>query len=145
MIRVTTFAGKCAAVFGLGASGLATARALQAGGAEVAAWDDNGASREAAREAGAPLLDLEQADWRPFAALILAPGVPLTHPKPHWTVEKARALGIEVIGDIELFFRERSAHCPDAPVVAVTGTNGKSTTSALIAHILRRAGKEVEL
>jgi UDP-N-acetylmuramoylalanine--D-glutamate ligase len=145
MIRVTTFAGKCAAVFGLGASGLATARALQAGGAEVAAWDDNAASCAAAREAGVPLLDLKDADWRPFAALVLAPGVPLTHPAPHWTVEKARGLGIEVIGDIELFFRQRSTHCPQSPVVAVTGTNGKSTTTALIAHILRCTGKDVQL
>jgi UDP-N-acetylmuramoylalanine--D-glutamate ligase len=145
MIRATTFAGKCAAVFGLGASGLAAARALLAGGAEVAAWDDNPASREAARRAGIPLLDLSQADWSPFAALILAPGVPLTHPRPHWTVEKARSLGIEVIGDIELFFRKRAAHAPGAPVVAVTGTNGKSTTTALIAHMLRRAGKDVQL
>ena len=76
---------------------------------------------------------------------MLSPGVPLTHPKPHWTVERAKAAGVEVIGDIELFARERAARAPDAPLVAITGTNGKSTTTALIAHILREAGRDVAL
>jgi UDP-N-acetylmuramoylalanine--D-glutamate ligase len=145
MIRVTTFAGKTAAVFGLGASGNATAQALMAGGAAVAAWDDCAASRAAAESAGVPLVDLRTADWGGFAALVLAPGVPLTHPEPHWTVNKARASGIEVIGDIELFCRERALRCPDSPFIAITGTNGKSTTSALVAHMLRTAGKDTQL
>ena len=145
MIPVTTFAGRRVAVFGLGASGNATALALLAGGAEVAAWDDNAGGRDGAARAGVPLVDLADADWSGFAALVLAPGVPLTHPEPHWTVRKAAVAGIEVIGDIELFLRERAAHCPAAPVVAVTGTNGKSTTTALIAHILRRAGLDVQM
>ena len=143
MIPVSTFAGKRVALFGLGGSGLATARALIAGGAEVAAWDDGEASRAKAGEV--PLVDLAGADWSGFAALILSPGVPLTHPKPHWTVARAHAVGIEVIGDIELFVRERAALAPSAPLVAITGTNGKSTTTALIAHILRQAGREVAL
>lgn len=145
MIRCTTFAGKRVAVFGLGASGNATARALIEGGAEVAAWDDSPASREASANAGIPIADLTSADWPRFAALVLAPGVPLTHPEPHWTVKKAHAAGVEVIGDIELFARERAAHAPDAPFIAITGTNGKSTTTALIAHILREAGRDVQL
>jgi UDP-N-acetylmuramoylalanine--D-glutamate ligase len=145
MIRVTTFAGKTVAVFGLGASGNATARALMAGGASVAAWDDGSESRAAAEQAGVPLVDLSAAEWEAFAALVLAPGVPRTHPEPHWTVRKAGAAGIEVIGDIELFCRERALHCPDAPFIAITGTNGKSTTTALVAHILRTAGKDVQL
>jgi UDP-N-acetylmuramoylalanine--D-glutamate ligase len=145
MIRVTTFAGKTVAVFGLGISGNATARALMAGGASVAAWDDSAESRAAAEKAGVPLVDLSAAEWEAFAALALAPGVPRTHPEPHWTVRKARAAGIEVIGDLELFCRERALRCPDGPFIAITGTNGKSTTTALVAHILRTAGKDVQL
>lgn len=145
MIPVTTFAGKTVAVFGLGGSGLATARALTAGGATVAAWDDGEAGRAGAEKAGIALVDLATADWTRFAALVLAPGVPLTHPEPHWTVHKAKAAGVEIIGDIELFCRERNAHGPDAPFIAITGTNGKSTTTALIAHILRQAGKDVQM
>ena len=145
MIRATTFAGKDVALFGLGASGTATALALAAGGAQVAAWDDNTASRAAAERAGVPLADLSQADWSGFAALVLAPGVPLTHPEPHWTVGKAKAAGVEIIGDVELFCRERAKLCPDAPFVAITGTNGKSTTTALLTHILRASGKDVAM
>ncbi len=151
MIPATTFAGKTAAVFGLGASGVATARALLAGGAAVAAWDDSEASRAAAEQAGVPLADLRHADWSKLAALVLAPGVPLTHPEPHWTVKAAKAAGVEVIGDIELFCRELAlltgggAGIHDAPFIAVTGTNGKSTTTALIAHILRTAGLDVQM
>jgi UDP-N-acetylmuramoylalanine--D-glutamate ligase len=145
MIRVSTFKDRQVAVFGLGASGLATVRALEQGGARVAAWDDSEAGRKAAADAGATLVDLATADWSQFAALVLAPGVPLTHPEPHWTVKKAQAAGVEVIGDVELFFRERAATCSKAPVVAITGTNGKSTTTALIAHILREFGNDVQL
>jgi UDP-N-acetylmuramoylalanine--D-glutamate ligase len=137
MIPVGSFKGRKIALFGLGGSGLATARALLAGGAEVTAWDDGEVSRAKAREAGLPVIDLAAADWRDFAALVLAPGVPLTHPEPHWTVKKARAAGIEIIGDIELFCRERRRIAPNSFLVAITGTNGKSTTSALIAHLLR--------
>ncbi|WP_295557031.1 UDP-N-acetylmuramoyl-L-alanine--D-glutamate ligase [uncultured Hyphomicrobium sp.] len=145
MIRVTTFKDRSVAVFGLGASGAATVRALEAGGASVAAWDDSEAGRKAAADSGATLVDLATADWSGFTALVLAPGVPLTHPEPHWTVVKAQAAGIEIIGDIELFFRERAAVCPQSPVVAITGTNGKSTTTALVAHILRQFGNDVEM
>lgn len=145
MIRVTTFKDRSVAVFGLGASGAATVRALEAGGARVAAWDDSEAGRKAAAAEGATLVDLATADWSEFAALVLAPGVPLTHPEPHWTVVKAQAAGIEVIGDIELFFRERKASCPNSPVIAITGTNGKSTTTALVAHILRALGNDVQM
>jgi len=145
MIRCTIFAGKPVAVFGLGASGNATARALREGGAEVAAWDDSEAGRKASAALGIPLVDLAAADWSRFAALVLAPGVPLTHPEPHWTVKKAHAAGIEVIGDVELFFRERVKVCPAAPVICITGTNGKSTTTALTTHILRSAGLDTQM
>ncbi|HVJ76274.1 MAG TPA: Mur ligase family protein, partial [Hyphomicrobium sp.] len=145
MIRATSFHGKAVAVFGLGSSGIVAARALAAGGASVAAWDDGAAGREAAEREDVPLEDLSQADWSRFAALVLAPGVPLTHPEPHWTVQKARANGVEIIGDIEIFARERAKAAPNAPFIAITGTNGKSTTTALIAHILRYAGHDVQL
>jgi UDP-N-acetylmuramoylalanine--D-glutamate ligase len=145
MIPVTTFAGKKVAVFGLGGSGLVTASALMAGGADVTAWDDNPDRVAQAAGKGIPVADLRELDWRAVAALVLAPGVPLTHPAPHWSVGVARAAAVEVIGDIELFCRERRAHAPDAPFVAVTGTNGKSTTTALVAHICAKAGFDVQL
>ena len=145
MIRATTFAGKTVAVFGLGASGNSTVASLAAGGARVAAWDDSVDGRTAAACAGVPLLDLRTADWSQFSSLILAPGVPLTHPEPHWTVVNAKAAGVEIIGDVEVFARERAAYCPGAPFIAITGTNGKSTTTALVAHILNSAGKDVQM
>jgi UDP-N-acetylmuramoylalanine--D-glutamate ligase len=145
MTPVTTFAGRTVAVFGLGLSGLASCRALAAGGAAVAAWDDGAAAREAAAKAGVTVEDLAQADWSRFAALVLAPGVPLTHPEPHWTVRRAREAGVEIVGDIELYARERARSAPDAPFIAITGTNGKSTTTALTAHILKSAGRDVQM
>jgi UDP-N-acetylmuramoylalanine--D-glutamate ligase len=149
MIRATTFAGQTVAVFGLGGSGLAAARALLAGGATVSCWDDGEAGRAAAEAAGLPLADLSTADWGRIAALVLAPGVPLTHPEPHWVVRAAQAAGTEVIGDIEVFARERAAAVPGiglaCPLICITGTNGKSTTTALTAHILRTAGFDVQM
>ena len=145
MIPVTTFRGRKVALFGLGGSGLATAKALIAGGAEVVAWDDNPDSVAKAAAEGVATRDLHDADWSTFAAFVLSPGVPLTHPKPHWTVGLARAAGVEVIGDVELFVRERRAHAPDCPFIAITGTNGKSTTTALIAHILSASGRDTQL
>ncbi len=145
MIAITTFAGLRVAVFGLGGSGLATARALLAGGAIVVAHDDDPETVARAEADGVPTADLSDADFSTFTALVLAPGVPLTHPAPHWSVEKARAAGIEVIGDIELFARERRKISPASPFIAITGTNGKSTTTALIAHMLKAAGRDVQL
>ncbi len=145
MTPVTSFAGREVALFGLGGSGLATAQALVAGGARVACWDDSEASRGKARDAGLHVEDLVHADWSRFAALVLAPGVPLTHPVPHWTVGRARDARIEVIGDIELFCRERALRAPDAPFIAITGTNGKSTTTALIAHLVQAAGLDAQM
>ena len=145
MIPVSTFSGKTVALFGLGGSGLSTARALAYGGARVFVWDDSEAALDKAREAGFSSCDLREADWSLFHALILTPGAPLTHPAPHWTVVKAREAGVEVIGDVELFARERAQTCPVAPLIAITGTNGKSTTTSLIAHILHEAGCDVQM
>ena len=141
MITVTAYAGRTVAVFGLARSGLSTVRALKAGGAEVLAWDDKDSLREAAREAGAKLLAWSEWPWDRLAAVILSPGVPLTHPKPHDVVARAREWDIEVIGDIELFARTVT----DTPVIAITGTNGKSTTTALIGHILKQAGYDAQV
>jgi UDP-N-acetylmuramoylalanine--D-glutamate ligase len=145
MIPVTSFAGKTVAVFGLGGSGLASCYALKAGGAEVIAADDGVEKLAEAAKAGFVTADLRKASWKNFAALVLTPGAPLTHPAPHWSVLLARAAGVEVIGDIELFCRERRRHAPDAPFVAITGTNGKSTTTALIAHLMRVAGYDAQM
>src|SRR4051812_42941394 len=145
MIPVTSFAGKTVAVFGLGGSGLASCHALKAGGAEVVAGDDSVERLSEAARAGFITADLRTVSWQGFAALLLTPGVPLTHPVPHWSVLAAQAAGVEVIGDIELFCRERRRHVPDAPFVAITGTNGKSTTTALVAHLMREAGHDVQI
>jgi len=145
MIAVTVFAGKKVAVFGLGGSGLTSASALLAGGADVIGWDDDADAVLKATSAGIPTADLRQVDWSKISALVLAPGVPLTHPIPHWTVALARAAAVEVIGDIELFCRERRVCAPNAPFVAITGTNGKSTTTALVAHLLRSAGRDAQI
>lgn len=147
MIPVPGFEGRRIAVFGLGRSGLTAARALKAGGALPVLWDDSVSSRMQAEAEGFAVEDLTTADWSGFAALVLSPGAPLTHPKPHWTVEKAKAAGVEVIGDIELFARALAA-LPEGErprVVAITGTNGKSTTTALIGWVLKQAGLTVHV
>lgn len=145
MTPVTTFAGRTVAVFGLGMSGLASCRALTAGGAMVVAADDSEAGVKAAKDAGFAIENLSAADWSRFAALVLAPGVPLTHPEPHWTVKKASAAGVEIIGDIELFCRERARSAPGSPFAAITGTNGKSTTTALLAHLVNASSRDAQM
>lgn len=144
VIPVLTFAGRAVAVFGLGRSGLATCLALNAGGARVAAFDDDPQRVAAAAAAGIHTADLRTLDWSALAALVLSPGVPLTHPAPHWTVELARTRGVDIIGDIELYCRERRARAPVGPFVAVTGTNGKSTTTALLTHLLASSGMSAQ-
>jgi UDP-N-acetylmuramoylalanine--D-glutamate ligase len=145
VIPVATFAGRKVAVFGLGGSGLVSAQALLSGGADVMAFDDNADSLNKAEAAGIPIGDLRALDWSKLTALVLSPGVPLTHPKPHWSVELAHQAGVPVIGDIELFCRERRRLAPRAPFVAITGTNGKSTTTALTAHLAASAGIDAQL
>lgn len=147
MIPVPGFEGRRVAVFGLGRSGLTAARALLAGGARPVLWDDSVSSRMQAEAEGFELADLTTADWAGFAALVLSPGAPLTHPEPHWTVGKAKEAGVEIVGDIELFARALDA-LPKGErprVVAITGTNGKSTTTALIGWVLKQAGMSVHV
>lgn len=131
-----TLKNKPVAIIGLGKSGLPVFEACKQAGIETVLWDDGAAQRNTAEEKGARIEDLTKADFSAFSLLVLSPGIPLTHPKPHICVEKARAAGIEVIGDIELFHRAK----PTAATIGITGTNGKSTTTALIGHILKEAG-----
>jgi UDP-N-acetylmuramoylalanine--D-glutamate ligase len=147
MFPVTTFKGQKVAVFGLARTGIAAALALAAGGAEVLAWDDGQAGRDGALAAGIPLTDLSTYDFDGIAALVMSPGVPIYGPKQHWSVAKAEAAHVPVIGDIELLAREINA-IPEADrprIIGVTGTNGKSTTTALIAHILSANGHDVRV
>ena len=147
MIPVRGFEDKCVAVFGLGRTGLTAARALKAGGAYPVLWDDAPKARQAAADEGFEIVDLREADWSQFAALMLSPGAPLTHPEPHWTVKLAKAAGVEIVGDIELFARTVNA-APDykrPKVVVITGTNGKSTTTALLGHMLTAAGRDARI
>ena len=145
MTPVPGFEGRRVAVFGLGRSGITAARALKAGGAEPILWDDGVSGRMQAEAEGFEVEDLTTADWSDFAALVLSPGAPLTHPKPHWTVDKARAANVPVIGDIELFARAIAATPASLrpKVIAITGTNGKSTTTALIGWVLKQAGMKI--
>ena len=139
MIEVTRYRNESIAVMGLARSGLAAAEALARGGARVLAWDDAPARREAAAAAGVPIVDLTTADLNGVRALVLSPGIPHTHPRPHPAAARARSAGIPVIGDIELLAESR----PAARYVGITGTNGKSTTTALIGHVLAAAGRRV--
>ena len=148
MIPARSFKGKTVAVFGLARTGLGAVASLAAGGARVIAWDDSSAARDLGGQAGAEPTPWREWDWQQIAALVLSPGVPLTHPKPHEVVVHAKQAGVPVIGDVELFAREIR---PDpagkglAPVIAITGTNGKSTTTALIGHVLKTCGFDVQV
>jgi UDP-N-acetylmuramoylalanine--D-glutamate ligase len=143
MFPATTFAGKRVAMFGLARSGISCALALQAGGATVFAWDDSEPAQEKARGDGVSVTNLHTVDFHSLQTLVLSPGVPLTHPEPHWTVVKAKAAGIEVIGDTEVFARQ--VQDTGSKIIAITGTNGKSTTTALIGHVLKHAGLDVDV
>jgi UDP-N-acetylmuramoylalanine--D-glutamate ligase len=138
-----TFKDRKVGLFGLARSGLACAEALRLGGAEVFAWDDSEAAVTAAKEAHLPVSDLHDIEFTTLDSLILSPGVPLTHPELHWTVEKAKAAGVEIIGDTEVFQREVAG--TGARIVAITGTNGKSTTTALVGHIFKALGRDVDV
>lgn len=140
MIALPFLAGKTIAVMGLGKSGAATARALLASGARVLAWDDDQAKRAEASAAGVPLADLTTLDFRGVDMLLWSPGIPHTHPTPHPVATAARAAGVQPICDVELLGRA----CPEATALAITGTNGKSTTTALLGHIMGASGRPTE-
>lgn len=147
MILVPGVRNRKFGVFGLGATGLAAADALVASGAQVFAFDEDPSARDKTVNTEYRAEHPKQWPWAELSSLVLSPGVPLTHPKPHAIVRKAIAEGVEVIGDIELFARALAAiEAPLRPkVVAVTGSNGKSTTTALIGHILKESGFDVSI
>ncbi|MDT8344617.1 MAG: Mur ligase family protein, partial [Thermohalobaculum sp.] len=145
MIPVRVFQGRRVGVLGLGRSGMPAMRALAAGGATPVGWDDSEAAREAAAAAGFAVADLTRPrEAEALAALIVSPGIPHLHPAPHPAIAAAWAAGVPVDNDVGLFFQALAVVGAEARVVAVTGSNGKSTTTALIHHILRAAGRPVQ-
>ncbi len=144
MIALPEFAGKKVAVFGLGKSGNGAIRALSAGGAEVFAWDDDESARNQSVKEKYPRVKLEEPEkwpWEKIKILMLSPGVPLHFPKPHRVVSLAKGAGAEILCDIELLYHAN----PESKFIGVTGTNGKSTTTGLIHHIITSAGIEAEI
>ncbi|MGI9433351.1 MAG: UDP-N-acetylmuramoyl-L-alanine--D-glutamate ligase, partial [Geminicoccaceae bacterium] len=135
MIALTSYDQKIAAVLGLSRTGLSACRAIVAGGGRIWAWDDNQARREAASSQGVAIVNLGICNWDRVDSLVVSPGIPLRRPRPHRLIRDAKAAGVPVIGDMELL----AASQPERRIVGVTGTNGKSTTSALIAHVLQHA------
>jgi len=151
MIPVRGYGGHKVAVFGLSRSGLSAALALRAGGAVPVCWDDNEVARQQAEAAGLLVADLNKdKPWEDVVSLIVSPGIPHLYPDAHAIVQKAWGLGVVVDNDIGLFFRSYATAEWDKfdvmpKVICITGSNGKSTTTALIAHILQEAGKPVQM
>jgi UDP-N-acetylmuramoylalanine--D-glutamate ligase len=141
MIVLPTLHHQTVGVLGLAGSGLAVCRALAKSGARVWGWDDDPARRASAALAGVPIVELDLCNWQRLACLVVSPGVPLKHPRPHRLVRRARAAGVRLLGDIELLAENQ----PERKVVGVTGTNGKSTTAALIDRLLREAAIGTQL
>jgi UDP-N-acetylmuramoylalanine--D-glutamate ligase len=141
VIELPSMADKTVAVLGLGRSGRSTCEALRASGARVWAWDDDRERRVHGAAAGLQIVDLGICNWERIDRLVLSPGIPLTHPRPHRLVRSARASRVPVVGDLELLVENQ----PDRRIVGITGTNGKSTTTALVARLLQAAGVGVQL
>ncbi len=141
MIALTSYDQKIAAVLGLSRTGLSACRSLAAGGGRIWAWDDNLERRQMASQQGIPIVNLDLCNWGRVSGLVLSPGIPLKHPRPHRLVKRAKAAGVPIIGDMELLAENQ----PERRIVGITGTNGKSTTSALVAHVLQNAAIGTQL
>lgn len=142
MITISQYADKNVGVFGLGKAGLAAVRALSASGAKVYAADDNAKNaHKLSDETDLTASNITDWPWDTLEAVVLSPGVPLTHPQPHAVVVLAQKHHCPIIGDVELLTQA----CPDAKYIGITGTNGKSTTTSLLGHILRYANMQVEV
>ena len=150
MIPVQGMSGQTVMVLGMGRSGLVAAKALQAGGADVRCWDDDHAARARTKKAGLDCLDPLKNGLNDVSLMVTSPGIPHMYPKPHPAIAEALRKGIPIDNDIGLFFRSFATRDWDtfdvAPkIIAVTGSNGKSTTSALIYHLLTIAGRRCQL
>ena len=132
MIDLSKMQGRRFAVMGLGLSGMVAVEALAASAVDVVGWDDMPERCKNAAARGIPVAPLMDQDWSSFDSLILSPGIPHTYPAPNPVVQAARDAGVEIVGDVELLVRAQ----PEARYIGITGTNGKSTTTALVAHIL---------
>ena len=147
MIPVNGYAGQNVAVLGLGRTGQSVARALKQGGASIHVWDDSEETRARIKRQDFTLTNLNSVDWSAFEVLVLSPGVPYKFPSPHPIVKNAQECGVSIVGDMELFSQWiNSIPMVERPIViGVTGTNGKSTTTAMIAHTLEYAGMNVQM
>jgi len=141
MIPLHSLPDRPYAVLGLGRSGRTAALALLASGRTVWAWDDSDSARAAAAAEGIPIHDLATCDLARAEALVLSPGIPHTFPAPHPIAVRARTVEVPIVGDVDLLFRAQ----PQATYVGITGTNGKSTTTAMIGHLLQAAGADVRV
>jgi UDP-N-acetylmuramoylalanine--D-glutamate ligase len=141
MIIPSSFNEQTVFVLGLGRSGRSVAHSLLKAGAHVLAWDDQETARHTAKIQGIPLANLESIDWKNIHHLFLSPGIPHQYPAPHPLVLKAQGVGLQPTSDLEILYGSQ----PNARYVGITGTNGKSTTTSLIGHILRESGRLVEV
>lgn len=141
MIIPGSFKDKKIVVLGLGRSGLSTVKACEKAGAHVLAWDDQESARNKAQQQGVTLTDLTTIDWKEVDHFILSPGIPHHYPTPHPLVVCAKEAGISPISDIDVLCISQ----PQARYIAITGTNGKSTTTSLIGHILKEKGVPIEV
>ncbi|MEE2694552.1 MAG: UDP-N-acetylmuramoyl-L-alanine--D-glutamate ligase [Pseudomonadota bacterium] len=141
MIDVRKYSGRNVGVLGLGATGISAVESLTGSGAYVSAWDDSSQRCRLATGRGFSIVNFGQEGVGHLHFLLVSPGIPLVYPKPHPVIELARQEGVQIISDVELL----QEACPTANYIGVTGTNGKSTVTALLAHLIRKGGKVAEV